>query len=109
TGVQTCALPISLRPCPGSARVLRALRQGASTHRVGDHFHLPGRPREESFVMRENAPSRRPPLVLIVSNQEWSSRSLETILAPNGYAVLRAYTAASAMARARGAQPDIIV
>jgi len=59
--------------------------------------------------MRENAPSRRPPLVLIVSNQEWSSRSLETILAPNGYAVLRAYTAASAMARARGAQPDIIV
>ena len=52
--------------------------------------------------MRENALSRRPPLVLIVSNQEWSSRSLETILAPNGYAVLRAYTGASAMARARG-------
>jgi len=59
--------------------------------------------------MRENALSRRPPLVLIVSNQEWSSRSLETILAPNGYAVLRAYTGASAMARARGTQPDIIV
>ena len=59
--------------------------------------------------MRENALSRRPPLVLIVSNQEWSSRSLETILAPNGYAVLRAYTGASAMTRARGAQPDVIV
>jgi len=59
--------------------------------------------------MRENVLSRRPPLVLIVSNQEWSSRSLETILAPCGYAVLRAYTGASAMARARGAQPDVIV
>lgn len=51
----------------------------------------------------------RSPLVLIANEQEWSARSLESILAPNGYAVLRAYTGRQALELARGAQPDIIV
>jgi PleD family two-component response regulator len=45
---------------------------------------------------------------LIVSHQEWFSRSLETILAPGGYTVRRAYTAPSAIQQARHAHPDAI-
>jgi diguanylate cyclase (GGDEF)-like protein len=51
----------------------------------------------------------RPPLVLIGNDQEWSSRSLESILAPEGYAVLRAYTGLQTLERARTAQPDLII
>jgi PleD family two-component response regulator len=51
----------------------------------------------------------RPPLVLVANDQEWSARSLESILAPNGYAVLRAYTGRQALDRARSARPDLII
>lgn len=51
----------------------------------------------------------RPPLVLIASDQEWSVRSIESILAPNGYAVLRAYTGAQAVERAVAAMPDLVI
>src|SRR4051812_11818253 len=50
----------------------------------------------------------RPPLALIVNDQEWWARSLETILAAKGYAVLRAYTGAQALLTARTAHPDAI-
>lgn len=56
---------------------------------------------------RETPP--RPPLVLIANDQEWSTRSLESILWPNGYAVLRAYTGRKALDRASSAQPDLII
>ncbi|NNG16367.1 MAG: response regulator [Gemmatimonadales bacterium] len=55
------------------------------------------------------AKTGRPPLVLIGNDQEWSSRSLESILAPEGYAVLRAYTGRQTLERARTAQPDLII
>jgi diguanylate cyclase (GGDEF)-like protein len=51
----------------------------------------------------------RPPLVLIANAQEWSARSLETILGPAGFAVLRAYTDRNALDRARSARPDVII
>jgi PleD family two-component response regulator len=51
----------------------------------------------------------RPPLVLIVNDQEWSTRSLESILAPSGYAVLRAYTGSKGLERAVAARPDVIL
>jgi two-component system, cell cycle response regulator len=51
----------------------------------------------------------RPPLVLVANDQEWSARSLESILGPNGYAVVRAYTGQQALERARTAQPDLII
>ena len=51
----------------------------------------------------------RPPLVLIANDQEWSARSLESILAPKGYAVVRAYTGYQALERARTSQPDIVI
>jgi PleD family two-component response regulator len=52
---------------------------------------------------------RRPPLVLIVNDQEWSTRSLESVLAPSGYAVLRAYTGSKGLERAVAARPDVVL
>jgi diguanylate cyclase (GGDEF)-like protein len=56
---------------------------------------------------RDKAPST--PLVLIANDQEWSARSLESILGPSGYSVVRAYTGQQALERARTAQPDLII
>jgi len=50
----------------------------------------------------------RAPLVLIVTEHEWASRSLGTVIAPRGYAVLRAYTGKQAMERAAGSAPDAV-
>ena len=50
-----------------------------------------------------------PPLVLIASSQEWHARSLESILGPHGYAVVRAYTGKQALERARSARPDLVI
>ena len=50
----------------------------------------------------------RPPLTLIANSQEWHARSLESILGPEGYAVLRAYTGKQAIERALQARPDLI-
>jgi diguanylate cyclase (GGDEF)-like protein len=52
---------------------------------------------------------RRPPIVLIVDDQEWSARSLESILAPNGFAVMRAYTGVKGLERARANPPDAVI
>jgi diguanylate cyclase (GGDEF)-like protein len=49
------------------------------------------------------------PLVLIANDQEWSARSLESILGPNGYSVVRAYTGQQALERARASEPDLII
>jgi diguanylate cyclase (GGDEF)-like protein len=55
----------------------------------------------------EKTPSA--PLVLIANDQEWSARSIESILGPNGFSVVRAYTGQQALERARTAQPDLII
>ena len=51
----------------------------------------------------------RPPLVLIANDQEWSARSIESVLGPRGYAALRVTTAQRALELARIAQPDAII
>ncbi|HEY8258180.1 MAG TPA: response regulator [Gemmatimonadales bacterium] len=56
---------------------------------------------------RDKAPSA--PLVLIANDQEWSARSLESILGPSGYSVVRAYTGQQALERARTTHPDLII
>jgi PleD family two-component response regulator len=45
----------------------------------------------------------------MINDQEWSTRSLESILSPQGYAVLRAYTGSVGIERAVAARPDIIL
>jgi diguanylate cyclase (GGDEF)-like protein len=57
---------------------------------------------------RDKTPAASP-LVLIANDQEWSARSLESILGPSGYSVVRAYTGQQALERARTSQPDIII
>ena len=59
--------------------------------------------------MRTQAPSARPVGVLIASPQEWTSRSLASILAPQGYRVLKAYTRGQALAHIRRSPPDAII
>src|SRR5262245_2641878 len=59
--------------------------------------------------MSDRATANRPPLVLIANEQEWSTRTLESILGPSGYAVLRAYTGKDTLERARTAQPDLVI
>lgn len=58
--------------------------------------------------MPDRQPLSRPPLTLIVNSQEWHARSLESILGPHGYAVLRAYNGKQAIERALSARPDLI-
>ena len=58
--------------------------------------------------MPDRQPLNRPPLTLIVNSQEWHARSLESILGPHGYAVLRAYNGKQAIERALSARPDLI-
>jgi diguanylate cyclase (GGDEF)-like protein len=53
--------------------------------------------------------SGRAPLVLIANDQEWSARALESILEPNGFAVIRAFTGEQALERARTDHPDLII
>jgi len=59
-----------------------------------------------------SAPTPTPsitPVVLLASRDEVFARSLESVLAPAGYAVLRAYTARSAHEQARRSRPDAVV
>lgn len=51
----------------------------------------------------------RPPLILIASDQEWSARSLESVLGPHGYAALRATTSHRTLELARITEPDAII
>jgi diguanylate cyclase (GGDEF)-like protein len=57
----------------------------------------------------ETEKSAAPPLVLIANDQEWSARSLESILGPQGYAVVRAHTGRQAIDLAWRTRPDAIV
>ncbi|HEX7979606.1 MAG TPA: response regulator [Gemmatimonadaceae bacterium] len=50
-----------------------------------------------------------PPLVLIASDQEWSGRSLETIIGPRGYAVVRAHTGNQVLETARNTHLDALI
>lgn len=45
--------------------------------------------------------------VLIVDAQEWTSRSVESVLAPRGYTVLKAYTGAQALELAKRTETDL--
>jgi PleD family two-component response regulator len=56
-----------------------------------------------------SAEKTREPLVLVANDQEWSARSLESILSPNGFQVIRAYTANQAIEAVMRHHPDIIV
>jgi len=53
--------------------------------------------------------SEKSALVLIANDQEWTARSLETILVAEGYAVSRAFTGRQALDRALAERPDLVI
>ncbi len=59
--------------------------------------------------MQLRAPVARPVDVLIASTHEWTSRSLASILAPQGYVFYRAYNRAQTLKRIRSNPPDAII
>jgi diguanylate cyclase (GGDEF)-like protein len=59
--------------------------------------------------MTARTPRSHAPIVLIANSQEWHTRSLESVLGPHGYAVLRAYTGKQALERAWASNPDLII
>jgi diguanylate cyclase (GGDEF)-like protein len=58
--------------------------------------------------MSERTSTSRPPRVLIVSDQDWSASSLQSILWPSGYYVLRERVGSKAPDRVRAAKPDVV-
>jgi diguanylate cyclase (GGDEF)-like protein len=55
------------------------------------------------------APASPPPLVLVANDQEWLSRSIESILGPSGFAVVHAHTGRQALELARRTRPDALI
>jgi DNA-binding response OmpR family regulator len=51
----------------------------------------------------------RPPVVLIVSEQEWLARSLETLVAEQGMVTVRAYAGRDALSLGMNAVADVVV
>jgi PleD family two-component response regulator len=49
------------------------------------------------------------PLVLLVDDQEWTSRSIESILRPKGHVVLKAYTGHQALELVTKVNPDVVI
>ena len=54
-------------------------------------------------------PSDLTPLVLLVDDQEWTSRSIESILRPKGHVVLKAYTGQQALDLVQKVSPDALI
>ena len=50
-----------------------------------------------------------PPLVLLANDQEWSSRSLESVLGPRGFATVRAFTGKQALDLIRTTRADAVI
>lgn len=51
---------------------------------------------------------QRTPLAIVVDDQEWTARSLESILSPAGFAVLKAYTGRQALELVQRVKPDVL-
>jgi DNA-binding response OmpR family regulator len=60
-------------------------------------------------VAAENGREATPPLALLASDQEWSTRSLESVLGPHGFASVRAYTGRQALELIRRTHPDVVI
>src|SRR5207245_1513726 len=109
-------LPGEDRAAGGAQQIPEAMRP---PHAGGSRRRLPGLPRaHESFSgsgrdscgppdsptlaqppMPDAAGAALPAVILIATKQEWATRSLESILAPRGYVVLRSYTARRTLER----------
>src|SRR5262245_10556278 len=53
--------------------------------------------------------NRRPPLVLVIDDQEWSARAFESVLSPHGYSVIRCRSARQTLEHIQTISPDALV
>lgn len=61
------------------------------------------------MIQHSPAQTVRPPIIVVGVEQEWAARSLETVLAPSGFAVVRAYSGRQTLDLAEVASPDIVL
>lgn len=59
--------------------------------------------------MTDHHVGRRAPIILLVNSQEWTARSVESVLRPAGYAVVKAYTGQQAAELAVRLRPDLVL
>ena len=59
--------------------------------------------------MTEPAPPRRPPVVLVANSEEWSTRSIESVIASEGYHVIRARTGQQVFQQTEASDPDAVL
>jgi diguanylate cyclase (GGDEF)-like protein len=76
---------------------------------VGNGLLVLRGPRAEERDSLSDQTPLRPPLVLIASDQEWSTRALDSTLGPQGYAVLRAYNGKQALDLVSRGHPDLVM
>ena len=69
----------------------------------------PSRSEKPTHVDPFDSPPDLTPLVLLVDDQEWTSRSIESILRPKGHVVLKAYTGQQALDLVKKVSPDAVL
>jgi PleD family two-component response regulator len=55
------------------------------------------------------AQTSRPPLILVVDDQEWSARAFESVLSPHGYSVIRCRSARQTLDHIKTISPDALL
>lgn len=60
-------------------------------------------------MVSSETPYPRPPLALILTDQEWVSLSMVTLFSPRGYAVLRAFSGRQALQRVAETPVDLLI
>ena len=63
---------------------------------------------EKAHMTDQHAASRAR-IVLLVNRQEWTARSMESVLQPAGFAVVKAYTGRQAIELAGRLRPDLVI
>ena len=59
--------------------------------------------------MTDQHAASRAPIILLVNRQEWTARSVESVLQPAGFAVVKAYTGRQAIEVASRLRPDLVI
>ena len=59
--------------------------------------------------MADQHAASRAPIVLLVNRHEWTARSVESVLEPAGFAVIKAYTGRQAIESAAKLRPDLVI
>ena len=59
--------------------------------------------------MTDQHAASRAPIILLVNRQEWTARSVESVLQPAGFAVVKAYTGRQAIELAARLRPDLVI